>query len=85
MPEERLDTTETVQILDELRELLVDLNGSRPNIEPNNKAVNQAKARINKRLLYGAHLADVVRVDIMSLYHLFKGEDPPYPTAPPTA
>lgn len=76
-----LDMTECLEMIDELRERVVELNGSRPNIEVKSKSVNSAKADINRRLLYVAHLADLVRVDIMSHYHRFKGENPPWITA----
>lgn len=73
-----LNVTETLALLDELRIAVEGLQGVRVNIETNNRSVSAAKADITRKLLYTVHLADCVRVDIMSHYHKFKGENPPF-------
>ena len=72
-----IDTSPALNCLDELREMLENLNGERENLEANSKRVNSHKAEVNRRLLYAAHLAKVIEVEILSQYHVFKGEDPP--------
>lgn len=76
--EDSLDFSDTLEVIAELRGLIDDLQAIRPNIEVNNRRVNSEKAEINRRLLYAAHLADAARLDIMSQYHRFKGENPPF-------
>lgn len=80
-PHDSLDMGELLDMIEDLREKVEKLDGSRANIEVSSKQVNSRKAQINRDLLYAAHLADLVRVDIMSHYHRFKGETPPYITA----
>lgn len=79
--EDRIEMHDLLVILDELREKVVELDGSRVNIEVKNKQVNSEKAEINRRMLYAAHLADLVKIDLMSHYHRFKGEHPPWISA----
>lgn len=74
----RLDMHDLLAMLAELRERVVDLDGTKVNIEVRSKEVNSEKAEVNRKLLYAAHLAHLVEADIMSHYHRFKGEDPPY-------
>lgn len=78
---ETLDMHELLALLDELRDRVLELDGSRVNIEVRSKQVNAEKADINRKLLYLAHLADVVKVEVMNHYHRFKGEDPPFISA----
>lgn len=73
-----LDMTVLLEVLDELRGEIESLNGSRVNIEVRSKQVNAEKAEINRKLLYVAHLFDAAKVEVMSQYHRFKGEDPPF-------
>lgn len=73
-----LDMHDLLLLVQELRKEILDLDGSKVNIEVKSKAVNAEKAEINRKLLYLAHLADLVKVDIMSHYHRFKGEEPPH-------
>lgn len=80
-PHDSLDMGELLDMIEDLREKVEKLDGSRANIEVSSKQVNSRKAQINRDLLYAAHLADLVRVDIMNHYHRFKGETPPYITA----
>ena len=68
----------TLALLDEVRELVEELNGTRPNIEVSTRDIQRAKAEAQRKLLYAAHLADCVKVDITSHYHEFKGQRPPY-------
>lgn len=77
MSDDRLDMTDTLELLDEVRSLVQSLDGALVNIEVKSKQVNAGKAEISKKLLYASHVADMVRVDIMSQYHRFKGENPP--------
>ena len=77
---ETLDMHDLLVMLDKLRAKVVELDGRRLNIEVRSKQVNAEKAEINRKLLYLAHLADVAKVDIMSHYHRFKGENPPWIT-----
>jgi hypothetical protein len=72
-----INTKGAQALLDEAREILVELEGTRPNIEVSTKEINSAKAEAQRKLLYAAHLADAARLDIMSLYHRFKGQIPP--------
>jgi len=74
----QLDMSDLLIMVDDLRERVVDLDGTSLNIEVRNKEVNSQKAEINRRLLYAAHLAHLVEADIMSHYHRFKGENPPW-------
>lgn len=76
-----LDMRDLLVMIDELREKAVDLDGVRVNIEVKSKSVNAEKAEINRKLLYLAHLADLVKVDVMNHYHRFKGETPPWISA----
>lgn len=75
---EILDMHDLLALLDELRERVVELDGSRVNIEVRSRQVNAEKAEINRKLLYVAHLFDAAKVEVMSQYHRFKGEDPPF-------
>lgn len=75
---ETLDMRELLALLDELRQEVLNLDGSRVNIEVRSKAVNAEKAEINRKLLYLAHLFDVAKIEVMNHYHRFKGENPPF-------
>lgn len=77
MTDDRLDMTDTLALLDEVRALVHSLDGALVNVEVKSKSLNAAKAEISKKLLYASHVADMARVDIMSQYHRFKGEAPP--------
>lgn len=79
--ETTLDMHDLLVMIDELREKVVELDGTRLNIEVRSKPVNSQKAEVNRKLLYLAHLADLVKVDVMNHYHRFKGETPPWISA----
>ena len=74
----KLDMTETLKLIDELRDIVVDMDGQKINVEgSNNKELTRQKAIVSKNLLYAAHVADLARASVMTQYHVFKGEDPP--------
>lgn len=75
---ETLDMRTLLELLEEVREEVESLDGSRVNIEVRSRTVNAEKAEINRKLLYVAHLFDVSKVEVMNHYHRFKGENPPY-------
>lgn len=73
-----LDMTGVMKLLDDARGIAEEMHGQKVNIEGlNNKGVMSSKAHINKQLLYGAHLADLARAEMLNQYHTFKGENPP--------
>lgn len=78
MPNRTIEMEAALALLDELSEMLRALDG-RP-LDPvftNNKERMTAAANQSRSLLYAAHLADVLRVEVTSQYHRFKGQDPP--------
>ncbi len=74
---ERLDMTTLLALLDEVRTLAEQLDGAKVDIQINNKRVMATKSQTNKTLLYTAHLADLVKCEVMNQYYVFKGENPP--------
>lgn len=74
---DRLNVQGTLALLDEVREIVQGLDKTRPNIEVSSKDVMREKAEVQRKLLYAAHMADCARIDIMSHYHRFKGQNPP--------
>jgi hypothetical protein len=76
--DERLSMQAALRLLDEVRELVVDLDDAPINVEgDNNKNRMRTNAQRSKDLLYAAHLADVLRLEILNQYHRFKGQNPP--------
>ena len=73
--DDTIDMTDLLAILDELREHIVELDGCRVNIEVKSKPINAAKAEINRKLLYAAHMADLVKIDIMQSLPPIQGRD----------
>ena len=71
---DKMDVGGTLALIEELEDLVKGLDGERPNIEVSNKDVMRRKAEVQRKLLYAAHLADCVKVDITSHYHRFKGQ-----------
>lgn len=69
-----VDMSRALEVLDELRELLVEINGTKPNIERDD---NRARARFNSRrsreLLYAGHLCDRLKVAVIDEYYVFRG------------
>jgi hypothetical protein len=75
---ETLNLKHTLILLDDARAMLEDLDGAPLNVDgDNNKDRMRANSKRSKDLLFAAHLADLVRADIMNQYHRFKGENPP--------
>lgn len=74
---ERIDMSTVFRLLDDVRGIAEEMDGAKVDIQINNKSVMASKSRINKQLLYAAHLTDLARLEIMNQYHSFKGEDPP--------
>lgn len=69
--------TRALNLLEEARTLCGDVDGQRrvnPSMEPNSKRRASENADISRSLLFAAHLADNVRIEILNQYHLFKGE-----------
>lgn len=68
-----LDMAEAFALIDEVRGLAERLDGAPLNVEgDNNKARMRANANRSKDLLYAAHVADKLRMEIMDQYHHFK-------------
>lgn len=79
MSDDALDMKHTLVLLEDVRAMLDDLDGASLNVEgDNNKARMRERSERSKQLLYAAHLADLVRADIMNQYHRFKGGNPPH-------
>ena len=77
-PNDSLNMTCALTLLDQIGELVTGLNGAPLNIDgDNNKDRMRANAKRSKDLLYAAHLADLARAEILSQYHRFKGQSPP--------
>lgn len=77
--EETLDMSPVRSLLAELGELVDRLDGVSLNVEgENNKSRMRANAERSRELLYSAHLGDLLRVEMLSQYHRFKGQDPPH-------
>lgn len=73
---ERVDMAAAQQLLDELSDQLDRLNGADLDAHvPNNKELMRQKAQLRTDLQYAAHIADLIRVEIMSQYHRFKGTE----------
>jgi hypothetical protein len=73
-----MDMSRAMKLLDEARELCASVDGSRrvnPTDEPNSKIRASKNAEISRTLLYGAHVADLARAEILNSYHSFKGEE----------
>jgi hypothetical protein len=75
----RVDMTNAENLLTEIRGMLDKLDGSYGvNAEAdNNKKRMRYSAMMSQNLLYSAHLADSLRLEVMNEYHRFKGHDAP--------
>lgn len=76
---DRIDMSGTLQLIDEIRAMLVEIDGRPLDIVDgdNNKVRQRWNATRSREMLYAAHLADCIRLDITSQYHRFKGHHPP--------
>lgn len=73
-----LDMTVVTQMLREVDDLTDALHGAPLNIDAdNNKDRMRLNAQRSRDLLYAAHLADLIRAEILNQYHRFKGQNPP--------
>lgn len=76
---ERIDMSGVLHFIDEIRTLLAAMDGT-PLDNPDgetSRARRSWNAKRGRELLYAAHLADCVRLDINSQYYRFKGFDLP--------
>lgn len=67
----KTDMNEAVVMTNRLWVLLDGLHGH----EPDTLRGSAEKARISGELLYAAHCADLVRAEVLSQYHVFKGRE----------
>lgn len=78
MSGEKLDMSVVSKLLREVDDLVDALHGAPMNVDiDNNKERMRANAQRSRDLLYAAHLADLIRAEIISQYHRFKGQEPP--------
>lgn len=75
----RVDMSNAETLLTEIGAMVAKLDGSYGvNAEQdNNKKRMRYSAQMSQNLLYAAHLADNLRVEILNEYHRFKGQDAP--------
>lgn len=64
-------------LVDKLSAEVDALHNRERNEESNNKEKMRANANTSRDLLFAAHLAEVLKVEILNEYHAFKGQDAP--------
>ncbi len=75
---ERIDMSGVLHLLEEIQDLLSAMDGMPLDVptEDRDRVRRSQNARRGRELLWAAHLADCLRLDIESQYYRFKGFHP---------
>lgn len=73
-----VDMTRAIELLGEATAIAEQLDGiAKDEQTPNNKERMNSNAQRSRLLMYGAHVADLARAEILNQFYVFRGEDPP--------